>query len=122
MTSSVKDPDGNLIYLDFRLRGRFPDDPRAIEKREALRRLVAESMVMVVLDPRTPGVDVPRTYLNDAELRLNVSPRFGAYFSFDRYGIWATLTFNGMPHDCIVPWAAVKRMISHETQEVVDFR
>src|SRR5262249_23943389 len=109
-------------YLDFRLRSRFPDDPKSTEKREALRRLVAESMVMVVLDARTPGVDVPKIYLNDAELRLNVSRRFGALFRLDRYRIWATLTFNGMPQDCIVAWAAGKVVISHETEESVDFR
>ncbi|AKU89724.1 ClpXP protease specificity-enhancing factor SspB [Vulgatibacter incomptus] len=74
-------------------------------------------MVMVTLDARCAGVDVPDRFQDDPRLRLNLSYRFGLALDLNEWGVRATLTFGGMPHGCKLPWGAIYQMLSHVTSE-----
>src|SRR5262249_21679917 len=78
-------------------------------------------MVMVTLDARRPGVDVPARFQGDSQLRLNLSYRFGQPMDVKDWGVHATLTFSGVPHSCKLPWPAIYGMISHVTAEQYPF-
>jgi stringent starvation protein B len=98
---------------------RMESPPRS--KREILERLLDRGMVMVTLDARRPGVDVPSRFQEEPQLRLNLSHRFGQPMDVNDWGVHATLTFSGVPHACKLPWSAIYQMISHVTAEQYPF-
>lgn len=93
------------------------DAGKPASKRELLETLLERGMVMVTLDARRPGVDVPAQYQEDPRLRLNLSYRFGLPLDVNDWGVRATLTFGGVPHDCKIPWSALYRIYSHPTKD-----
>ncbi len=90
-------------------------------KRELLEALLERGMVMVTLDARAPGVDVPARFREDRQLSLNLSYRFGLSLEVDDDGVRATLTFGGVPHGCAIPWSALYQVRSHESSEAFVF-
>ena len=86
-----------------------------MSKRSVLEKLLDDSMVLITLDARYEGVDVPGHLLGDIQLRLNLSHRFGLPLELDELGVHATLTFGGVSHDCHVPWDAIYMIVSHAT-------
>lgn len=90
-------------------------EPR--NKRKVLERLLESGMVMVTLDARRPGVDVPSRFQDDPQLRLNLSYRFGQPMEVSDWGVRASLTFSGVPHGCKLPWSAIYQIVSHVTSE-----
>lgn len=70
---------------------------------------------MIHLDARVEGVDVPPSFKEDPHLRLNLSRRFGRPLVIHEDRVEATLTFGGRTYPCVVPFAAIFGMISHET-------
>lgn len=91
-------------------------------KYELFCHMIDDGMVMVTLDSRFAGVDVPQGFRNDPELRLNFSHRFHIDdFAYDEDGVRASLSFDGERYFCDVPWASVFMLYSHETAEVVVF-
>src|SRR5688572_26805984 len=111
----------NVVYVDFVALGSFPEDPAAWNKQTSLERSMRDSMVQATVDATTPGVDVPAPHQLNPDLRLNLSHRFGLPFRTDLHAIWATLTFGGKNHDCVVPWAALRAIVSQRTGEVITF-
>lgn len=100
----------------------YESTPKDEAKREVFERLAEEGMVMVTLDTREPGVDVPRKFHGLAELRLNFSYLFHIDdFQVDKWGVRASLSFQGKRYYCQVPWSSVFMLYSHETSEVVVF-
>lgn len=93
------------------------DRGRPASKQELLEALLDRGMVMVTLDARRPGVDVPAQFQNDPRLRLNLSYRFGLPLEVNPWGVRATLTFGGVPHVCKVPWNALYQLFSHATKD-----
>lgn len=93
------------------------DTGKPASKSELLESLLDRGMVMVTLDARRPGVDVPAQFADDPRLRLNLSYRFQLPLEMNDWGIRATLTFGGMPHDCKLPWNSVYQMYSHATKD-----
>lgn len=91
-------------------------------KKELLERLLGKGMVMVHLDARQNGVDVPSRFDDDADLRLNLSYRFSAgdLFVGDEE-VQATLSFSGQPFLCRLPMGAIFAMVSHVTGETFFF-
>lgn len=87
------------------------------EKKDVLERLLELGMVLVALDARAEGVDVPDHLGRDPQLRLNLSFRFGLPMSVDPWGISATLTFGGVPYSCRFPWGAIYLLVSHVNGE-----
>jgi len=91
------------------------------EKRAVLEGLLAESMVLITLDACYPGVVVPSALEQESQLRLNLSYRFGLPMDIDPWGIRATLTFNGVPFACELPWPSIYMIVSHATGQPVLF-
>jgi hypothetical protein len=52
-------------------------------------------------------------FQDDAQLRLNLSRRFGLPLEINDWGVRATLTFAGTPHDCKLPWSSIYQVVSH---------
>ncbi len=83
-------------------------------KREVLSLLLDKGMVMVHLNARHDGVDVPLRYRSDLHLRLNLSYNFKIEdFEVGDRAVQATLSFGGQPHRCVLPWDAIFAMTSH---------
>jgi stringent starvation protein B len=90
-------------------------------KKTVLTELLEQGMVLVTLDARCEGVDVPKHLAGDAQLRLNLSYRFGLPMQLDDEAVTATLTFAGTPYACRLPWNAVYLFVSHVTGRPILF-
>lgn len=83
-----------------------PDPTEA--KRAHFRRLLDDGIATLHLDPRAAGVDVPKHLRSQPMLLLNYSWRYRlADFAFDGDEVIASLSFQGAPYRCVVPWQAV---------------
>ncbi len=77
-------------------------------------------MVLVHLDARRTGVDVPAKYAVDAELRLNLSYRFASRdLTIGDADVTCTLSFGGFPFRCVLPYSAIYAVTSHVTGEAL---
>lgn len=107
----MTDDEDKVVRVDFGGRGAkaaAPDDPAAAQKLEAFSVLIDKGLVLVNLDTRVDGVDVPPSHRGDLQLGLNFSLRFFIDdFQWDEHGVRASLSFGGQPYLCDVPWAAV---------------
>jgi stringent starvation protein B len=90
-------------------------------KKTVLGELLEQGMVLVTLDARCEGVEVPKHLADDAQLRLNLSYRFGLPMKLDDEGVSATLTFAGTPYACRLPWSAIYLFVSHVTGRPILF-
>lgn len=90
-------------------------------KRTLLEELLENSMVLVTLDARRPGVEVPPALRNDPRLRLNLSHRFAQPLEITDHGVRAVLTFDGVPFECSLPWGSLYMFVSHATGDPVLF-
>ena len=85
-------------------------------KPEALRAFLDKGLTMIHLDARCDGVVVPRQFVGQRDLRLNLSYRFsGSAMDIDEQRVEATLTFGGMPFRCRIPLLAVYALTSQVT-------
>lgn len=83
-------------------------------KHNVLDKLLEAGMVMLHLDTRLDGVEVPPGHQGDSHLRLNVSYAFELdHFLLNDKGVEAKLKFGGQRHLCVLPWDAVFAMTSH---------
>jgi stringent starvation protein B len=84
-------------------------------KQDVMERLLQEGPVLIQLDARKEGVDVPKQFLHDARLVLRLgyglSPPIHDLI-LDDDGVSATLTFSGVPYHCQVPWESVYAVVS----------
>jgi stringent starvation protein B len=88
------------------------------DKKTVFADMLEAGMVMLHLDARRPGVQVPPALSIDHHLRLNFSYRFHLeHFEITEAGLEASLSFSGVPHACEVPWSAVFAMTSHASGE-----
>jgi stringent starvation protein B len=87
------------------------------KKRELLETLLEKGMVLVAVNGRFPGVDLPEHLRGDPQVNLNLSYRFGWPMEVGDWGVRATLTFGGRPYDCALPWPAIFLAVSHVSQE-----
>ena len=55
-------------------------------KRDTMESFLSEGMVLVQLDSRVEGVEVPEHLKGDPTLRLNISGRFGLPMDIDDWG------------------------------------
>lgn len=96
--------------------------PEMPAKRNTMDKLLRDGPVLVHLDPRRPGVDVPGHHRAEPRLVL----RFGyglsppiADLTIDENGLLGTLTFRGVPHRCVVPWTAVFAVVGEDGRGLV---
>ena len=79
-----------------------------LEKRDAMLEFLDRGLVMVHLDPRCEGVQVPEWFKADSTLRLNIAYGFNLpALEVDAEGIYAVLSFGGQNHGCNLPWSSV---------------
>ena len=76
-------------------------------KYDILVQLLSEGDAMVCLDARHPEVDVPNTHKGNPALSLVFNLNFRRPFDVQETGIFATLSFGGRPHKCVIPFEAV---------------
>jgi stringent starvation protein B len=118
--------DDKVLRVDF-TQGRQtaptpPADPEAERKRAAFESLIDKGMVLLTLDTRVPGAQVPPQHEGDLQLGLNFSHRFYIEdFHWNDVEVQATLSFQGQPLLTVVPWASVWMMRSHVTGEAFVF-
>ncbi|MFH1811389.1 MAG: ClpXP protease specificity-enhancing factor SspB [Pseudomonadota bacterium] len=87
-------------------------------KRWHLDKLLDLGMVMLHLDARRPGVEVPPQQARETHLRLNLSYHFKPCdLVVSDELITVTLTFGGEPWACRIPMQAVFGMTSHVSGE-----
>ncbi len=83
-------------------------------KKKTLQLYLAKGVAMIHLDARREGVLVPERFKEDAHLRLNLSYRYSIPdFDANEERVQATLSFGGVPFQCVVPWAAIFGITSH---------
>jgi len=90
-------------------------------KRKQFLAYMERGVVMIHLDPRVNGVDVPPHFRGDAVLRLNIAYGFNLpALTMGDDGIYAILSFNRQDYACTIPWHAIFGMtLPHDDQEGV---
>jgi stringent starvation protein B len=91
-------------------------------KRTVVDAMLQDGPVLLHLDPRRDGVDVPEGFLTDARLVLRIGRRLSPPIpdlEVDEDGVRATLTFRSVPHSCTIPWRAVFAVVSEDGQGLV---
>lgn len=84
-----------------------PEKP-SLTKQEFFSKALQSGIATICLDPRIVGVKVPDSCKGQVPLILNFSYRYHiADFDFDNEGVVASLSFNGSPFRCVIPWNAV---------------
>jgi len=76
-------------------------------KYDLLVQLLSEGDAMVCLDARHSEVDVPNTHKDNPALSLVFNLNFRRPLDAQETGIFATLSFGGRPHKCVIPFEAV---------------
>ena len=76
-------------------------------KYDILVQLLSEGDAMVCLDARHSEVDVPNPHKDNPALSLVFNLNFRRPFDVQETGIFATLSFEGRPHKCVIPFEAV---------------
>jgi stringent starvation protein B len=93
---------------------------RNAEKRRLFEQLLDHGIATLHLDPRKPDVQVPQKFVAQDMLLLNFSYRYNlADFRFDDREVVGTLTFQGAPFRCVVPWTAVFAMTNPAREGLV---
>jgi stringent starvation protein B len=80
----------------------------ATEKRQTFELLQRDGPVMVHLDARRPGVQVPKHFAGAVWLRLNFNlPRGAGDLVVNDWGVSELLCFGGTWQTARVPWSAI---------------
>ena len=91
---------------------RFPTEAE-LSKRRVIQDLLQSGMITIQLDPRREGVSVPAEYAGQAALTLNLSHAFRLdVFEFGAFSVKANLSFSGVRHLCVLPYAAIYAVVS----------
>ena len=86
-------------------------------KHSLLIHLLSEGDAMVCLDARKPEVDVPAQHKTNPKLSLIINLNFKRPVEVTPDGVYATLSFGGKPHNCILPFSAVWAIYEPNTQK-----
>ncbi len=93
-------------------------DPRTAEKRRRLEEALARGIVMIHLDARHAGVQVPSRFAGDFHLRLNLSLRYDPPdLATNDWGVRETLGFGGEAFRVAVPWPAIFAITGADSEE-----
>lgn len=86
------------------------------EKADVIRLLLKlEGRVMVCLDATQKGVDVPRRFCHDAGLMLVLNRTMPQPIDLLPDAVASELRFGGIPHYCILPYAAIWSIFNPDT-------
>ena len=76
------------------------------------------SSVFIHLYPKYPGVDVPKQFVKDFHLILQVGYAMAIHIPdliINDDGIFCTLSFSGIKHYCKLPWKSIFIIKGYET-------
>ncbi|KYF64391.1 ClpXP protease specificity-enhancing factor SspB [Sorangium cellulosum] len=96
--------------------------PLPPKKDVALALLEREPSVFIHLDPRRPGVFVPKWFTGQPQLILQVGMNMAIPIpdlKVDDEGISCTLSFNRAPFLCRLPWHAIWALVSEDQRGMV---
>ncbi|WP_437621713.1 ClpXP protease specificity-enhancing factor SspB [Sorangium sp. So ce1151] len=96
--------------------------PLPPKKDVALALLEREPSVFIHLDPRRPGVSVPKWFTGQPQLILQVGMNMAIAIpdlKVDDEGISCTLSFNRAPFWCRLPWSAIWALVSEDQRGMV---
>jgi Stringent starvation protein B len=86
-------------------------------KKDVALALLEESSVFIHLDPRRPDVVVPRSFMGQPQLVLQVGLNMAIPIpdlKLDDLYITCTLSFNQRPFWCRIPWTAVYALVGED--------
>lgn len=99
------------------------EGPRKLpQKKDVALELLQGPSLYVHLDPRKPGVVVPKWFMGQANLVLQVGLNMQIPIpdlDVDDDGVTCTLSFNRAAFFCRMPWSAVYALIGEEGQGMV---
>ena len=72
--------------------------------------LATGEKVTIVLNPQWPGAEVPQQHRHTNGLGYNL-PRPTTDIDFGAAGLGVTLSFNGQPERCYIPWEALQAVV-----------
>jgi hypothetical protein len=91
-------------------------------KQEVAQHLVGRGTLIVHLDPRKPGVDLPAPLKKDPKLVLQLAgktlPIPVSDLVLNNEGITCTLAFSGNPQRCHIPWPAIQALVGPDNRGV----
>jgi hypothetical protein len=92
--------------------------PRQLQsKQDVALRLLEESSMFIHLDPRRPEVVVPKWFMGQPQLVLQVGLNMAIPIpdlKLDEKGITCTLSFNRAPFWCKIPWTAIYALVGED--------
>lgn len=80
------------------------------DKRKLLEEMLAVGVVLVYLDSRREGVELPDSVRSEPIVALHISHTFDCDLQIDEVGVRANLSFQRQRHPCVVPWASIFAM------------
>jgi hypothetical protein len=112
------------VWLRMRPRRILSNDPRAppldpSAKKDVALAILATQSMFVYLDPRRPGVLVPKQFGRQSQLMLQVGRTMAIPIpdlDVSDAGITATLSFSRHPFLCQIPWPAVYALVGEDGQ------
>lgn len=72
---------------------------------------------MITVDALYPGVDVPIAYVKDGVITLNLSYVATSFFQAVNDGFRFAARFNGVSHDIVIPFNAIRVIYAKERSE-----
>lgn len=119
--------EGKVIHVAFGgvrevEKEREPASDLSIQKFGVFSDLIENGVVMVTLDTRVDGVEIPPQFDGMPQLHLNFCFDYQIPdFDYDDDGIRASLSFGGQNFFCEIPWDAVYMMRPEEDLEGMVF-
>ncbi len=89
------------------------------EKQSVLAKWFEGDHVLLHLDARREGVDVPVAFRTNHSLTLKVSGLFQGPTTWNDQSIVALLKFNGEYYRCVIPWNAIWGMTSSQSEQKI---
>ena len=91
-------------------------DSRNQEKQKAFEEWMKGDHVLLQVDSRAEGIEVPHHLAGNHALVLKLSYLFQGEILHDESGITAYLKFDGDYHKCVIPWSSVWGIVSAEKE------
>lgn len=89
------------------------------EKEMTLSQWFEGDHVLLHLDARREGVDVPAAFKTNHSLTLKVSGLFQGPTTWNNQSVVALLKFNGEYFRCVIPWSAIWGMTSAQNEQKI---
>jgi stringent starvation protein B len=78
--------------------------------------------VYIVVDAELPGVDVPKQYIEDGKIVLNISPKAVQQLDLSNDAVSFSARFSGIPYHIYVPVRAVTAIYAKENGRGMVFK